>query len=145
MDRRFNPKNGRWQAVMQSPCCSLLRSIFQYLIQGSSSVLVPALRPGLAPAHPGPLQHTHPLSCSFHFDNFGCQVETSRFFRALVNLPKSPPVDTKGKTGNGLDPAHPRNSSCNYSSRWLKIAQDKVDRIRWPAAWISSFSQLMKD
>lgn len=36
---------------------------------------------------------------SFYFYDFGCQVEPRRYFRALVDLPKTPPVDAKEKDG----------------------------------------------
>lgn len=108
-------------------------TVFDGLIQGSG-VKVLAMKPGLEHGHLGSQQHSYPLFRSFHFYDFGCQVETSRYFRALVNLPKTPPVDTKQKMGNQLNTAHCRNFSYNYSYRRLKIAQYKVNRIRCPAA-----------
>lgn len=39
---------------------------------------------------------------SFHFYDFGRQVEPRGYFRALVDLPKTPPVDAKEKTGKQL-------------------------------------------
>jgi len=67
-----------------------------------SGVKVPAVRPGSEGAHGGSQHHTYPLSCSFHFDDFGCQVEPSRYFRALVNLPKTPAVEPRKRWETGL-------------------------------------------
>lgn len=62
-----------------------------------------------------PQQGGYLLFGSFHFYDFGCQVEPRRYFRALVDLPKTPPVDAKEKMGKQLSRAQHRDLSWNYS------------------------------
>lgn len=66
-------------------------------------------------------------------------------FPCTCGLAQNAPCWYQTKVGIQLNTAHCKKTFKTILIIDLKIAQYKVNRIRWPAAWISSFSQLMKD